>query len=371
MGSVRKRPAGAWEARWYGPDGRQHSVNFTTKGDATRHIRAMEGAKVRGDYVDQSLSRTPFSKVAEEWLETTRLLKPKTRDGYERIVHHHLIPEFGLTPVARINAAIIERFITRLDVSPGTARNVLRVLSPIMQYAVKGGMIARNPVADVTRPRSVKRGPEELQALSADQVRQLAEAVGPTSSTLVYFAAYTGLRAGEIAALQVKHVNLKNASVRVLGSFSTVNGKLEYGTPKNGRTRRVTMPSFLVRMVEEQVGGRAAGEYLFGGETPMRHANWYQRTYRPAVRRLVADGTWPEELAAFRFHDLRHTAASLAIHLGAHPKVIQERLGHSSITITLDRYGHLYEGHDEELLTKLDDLFEENAAVELPRRAAS
>ena len=99
-------------------------------------------------------------------------------------------------------------------------------------------------------------------------------------------------------------------------------------------------------------------DYVFGGgSTPRRHGNWYRRTFKPAVKQLVAEGTWPERLQGLRFHDLRHTCASLCIANGEHMKAISERLGHSSIAITMDRYGHLYEGHDEELVSRLDATF--------------
>jgi len=92
---------------------------------------------------------------------------------------------------------------------------------------------------------------------------------------------------------------------------------------------------------------------------PLRHGTYYGKHFRPAVRQLVKSGEWPESLSALRFHDLRHTAAALLIKQGTHPKAISERLGHSGIAITMDLYGHLYEGHDAELLEGLEKTFRE------------
>jgi len=89
----------------------------------------------------------------------------------------------------------------------------------------------------------------------------------------------------------------------------------------------------------------------------MRHGNFYGRHFRPAVRRLVESGRWPSRLADLRFHDLRHTAASLLIANGEHPKAVADRLGHSDIGITMNRYGHLYEGHAKEIADRLDETF--------------
>jgi hypothetical protein len=153
MGSVRKRSTGAWEARWSGPDGRQHSRICAGKTEARRHVRAMEGAVVRGDYLDPNLGRTLFRVVAEEWFETTVQRTPKTRAGYRHILDLHLLPTFGSQPVGRIDAAAIDRFTAGLTVAPATARNILRVLSPVLKYAVKARMIVRNPVEDAAKPK--------------------------------------------------------------------------------------------------------------------------------------------------------------------------------------------------------------------------
>jgi integrase len=106
----------------------------------------------------------------------------------------------------------------------------------------------------------------------------------------------------------------------------------------------------------------------------LRYGNFYRRVFKPAVggkpavlrtrgraARSAVPGALPEELSHFRFHDLRHTAASLAIAAGAHPKVISERLGHSSIAITMDRYGHLYKDQDEDLARRLDETYRKAA----------
>jgi integrase len=352
MGSVRKRPTGSWEARWYDAEGKQHSRNFKTKGDASRHIQAMEGAKVRGDYLDHRLGKTLFRTVAEEWLKTTVRLKPKTRVGYESILKTHLLPAFGGTPVARIDAARIAKFVAEMDVSPGTAGNVLRVLGPLMQHAVKARMIPRNPVPEANRPKVQRQhGGESLQVLTPQQVADVANEVGDSYRTLVLFAAYTGLRAGEIMALRVRDVNPLLRRVTVRESVSDVNGHLLIVTPQNGRTRTLPLAAFLVEPLERQMTGKTPDEFLFGNGTdrPLRHGNFYGRHFKPAVRRAL-----PAELHSLRFHDLRHTCASLLIHEGMHPLAVSRYLGHSSIQITMDRYGHLFPDEQDRLADALD-----------------
>ncbi len=314
----------------------------------------MEGAVVRGDYLDPNLGRTLFRIVAEEWYETTVQRTPKTRAGYRHILDHHLLPTFGGQPVGRIDAAAIDRFTSGLTVAPATARNILRVLSPVLKYAVKARMIVRNPVEDAAKPKVPRPNTDDVAFLTAAQVAELADAVEPRSRTLVLTAAYTGLRSGELVALRVRNVDLLNARLRVEGSVTDVGGILHPGMPKNGRTRIVALPAFLVKLLEEQMAGRGPDHYVFGTSTPHRHANWYRRTFRPAVERLVNDGTWPEDLRRLRFRDLRHTCAALLIANGEHPKAVQDRLGHSSITVTMDRYGKLYPGAESALADRLD-----------------
>lgn len=175
-----------------------------------------------------------------------------------------------------------------------------------------------------------------------EQIAVLADAVGNDYRTLVLFAAYTGLRAGEIAGLRVKDVDPLHRRVTVRESVSDVNGHLVVVTPKNGRTRTVPLARFLVGPLVDQGAGRAQEDFLFGpGDRPLRHGNFYARHFKPAVRRALLD-----ELSGLRFHDLRHTCASLLIHEGMHVVAVSRFIGHSAIQITVDRYGHLF--HDEQ-----------------------
>jgi integrase len=190
-------------------------------------------------------------------------------------------------------------------------------------------------------------------------VRQLADTITPQYRTLVLTAAYTGLRAGELAAFRVRDLDPLRRRIHVRESVADVGGKLHYGTPKNGKNREVAMPSFLADAIGEQVAGKDRDDLVFTGPNgaPLRQGNYYQRHYRPAVRQLVADGVWPQELEGLRFHDLRHTCAALMIKQGVHLKAMSARLGHSSISITGDTYGHLFDEHEDEIADHLDEAF--------------
>jgi len=187
--------------------------------------------------------------------------------------------------------------------------------------------------------------------LQPDEILRLAEAITPTFRVLVLFAAYTGLRAGEIDALRVGRLDLVRGTALVRESLADVKGKLVFGPTKTYAHRTARLPRFLCDELAGHLASRPhdPADLVFTTTTgrPIRHNLFYARHFKPAVIRA---GLPP----ALRFHDLRHTCAALLIAQGAHPKAIMERLGHSSIQVTLDRYGHLFPGLDEALTDGLE-----------------
>jgi len=200
--------------------------------------------------------------------------------------------------------------------------------------------------------------------LTTDEVFRLGEEIAhpprpqrhaarshPDYGLLVRFAAFTGLRAGEITALRMERVNLLRRWVEVAESASEVHGELLYGPPKTYARRRVELPASLAGELSEHSarGPQDGRSFAFtapeGG--PLRYMNFYRRHYKPAVARAGLD-------PRTRFHDLRHTAAAMMIAEGAHLLVVKERLGHSSIAVTADRYGHLYPSLEAALTGQLE-----------------
>jgi integrase len=364
MAFVEKRGPSRWRARYRGPNGRERSKTFDRRSDAERWLATEEADKARGTWIDPSLGRVTFAQWAEEWLGLQIALKPKTRVGYEGILRGHLLPAFGDWPLTAIEPIHAQRFVAELEASgagPRTVRNVYRVLSGIMRAAVVSRRIPSSPCVGVTLPRAANR---EMVVLAPDQIADLAAELDDVSAALVTFAAYTGLRWGEIAALRVGRVNLLRPSVDVLESATEAGQGIRFVNPKNGRTRTVSLPRSLASLLEPHVAGRESGELVFPARNggPMRHGQFYTRVFRPAVARAGLD-------QRLRFHDLRHTCAALLIAQGAHPRAIMERLGHSSITVTMDTYGHLLPSLDDALSAGLDSaLLGARAAYLRPER---
>ena len=352
MGHVRRARSGlGWEARYRDNRSKERARTFNTKREAEQFLARQSADIQRGDYLDPRLSRTTFREWADQWLATTVHLKPKTRVSYESILHARVLPEFGDARIAAIEQVDVRRFVARLAEGgdqPGTIRNTFNVVRLVFGTAAGSGAIRVNPCTGVRMPKSLRT---EMLFLSAAEVLQLAGAIGDPFGTLVTFAAYTGLRAGEIGALRVGRVNLQQGSIEVRESLADVKGKLVFGATKTYAHRTVRLPMFLTCELAVHLASRPSrpDDLVFPGPTgkPLRHNLFYVRHFKPAVVRAGLP-------AGLRFHDLRHTCAALLVAQGAHPKAIMERLGHSSIQVTLDRYGHLFPSLDESLTEGLE-----------------
>ena len=191
----------------------------------------------------------------------------------------------------------------------------------------------------------------EMRFLDHAEVSVLAGAIDPPYRAFVFLAAYGGLRLGEMGALRWSKVDLVQNRVRVIETLTDVNGHIEFGPPKTRNSvRTIALPAFVVRELRELMESEAAtpeGLVFHSPEGgPIRGSLFRRRFWAPAIK--AAD------LGPLRVHDLRHTAVSLWIAQGANPKQVAVRAGHSSVSVVLDRYGHLYPQHDDELMMALD-----------------
>jgi integrase len=368
MGSVRKDVRGSgWQARYRDRSGRQRTKILPSKADANRFLHAVETEVVRGTWTDPSLARMRFGVYAARWRESLSHVRPGTLSNIDSRLRRHIIPAFGDWPIGNIEPSDVRDFVAdqvALGLSPGTVAGTYHLLARILSTAEIDCLIPRTPCKGIELPRNGRH--QEMHFLGPAEVATLAETIEPRYRVLIYTAAYTGLRWGELAGLHVERCNLLRGSINVIEALTEVNGHVEVGPTKTGKTRAVSIPRFLRDLLGEHLAmyGSPGGFVFTSAEgTPLRRT-FYRRHYKPAVRRAGL----PEDL---RFHDLRHTCAALLIAQGAHPKEIQERLGHSTIRLTFDRYGHLLPSLDDRLREGLDRLWEEathpvGALVSLP-----
>lgn len=349
----RRKP---WRARYPAPNGKQPSRSFATKAEAQRWLRAEIRKIDQGEWVNPAGGRLRYADHATDWLTGLVGVKEKTKEGYQSLLRSRVLPEFGDRQLRHIRPADVRSWVASMvaeGLSASRTRQAHQVLQASLNQAVADGLISRNPSDDVKLP--TPRG-KEMTALTPEEVSRLATEAdkrSPGAGTLLTLLAYSGLRWGEAVALTVGSVNLLHRRVEVRASATEIGGRLVFGTPKNHRARTVVLPRSVVDRLAAHIANRSeiAGELVFTSPdgAPLRGSNFRARVWEPAKK--VALPNSPDTT----IHDLRHTAASLAISCGANIKAVQRMLGHKHASMTLDIYGHLYTDDLEDLADRLEE----------------
>lgn len=352
----RKRVDGSssWMVRYRTPDGSQRAESWPSRKDAKRRQRELEAAFTRRDWVDPRGSSMTVAEWCDMWLSSATGLRPRTREVYRGCVDRHIVPHIGNIPMGRLRPVDIQGWLADLeesDLAAASVHQVWRTLRRAMNVAVRLEVLQRDPTRSVDAPPA---GDSEMRALSADELATLADAIDPRSRGLVLVGGWCGLRLGELAGLRWRHVDLlrRTITVEVQVQAATGGGWAE-SSPKTKKGRRsVQLPRVVVEALEQHLeagfGEQGPDGYVFpspqGG--PLRASNWRRRTWAPATTAAGLEGLRP--------HDLRHTAATLAL-LAAkgNVKVVQERLGWSSIRL-FENYTHALRGAHEDLADELD-----------------
>jgi len=350
-----------FRARYQGLDGGERSKTFRRKGDADAFLASVETSKRRGEWVDPRRAKVPLEEWTARWLATTIHLKPKTRAGYDSLLRTHILPAFGKAPLGAIEPAEVASWVAGMaeqGLSASRIRQAYRVFSAALKAAVVSRYIVSTPCIGVRLPKPERR---EMRFLSAEQVRTLGESIQEPFDALVNLMAYGGLRWGEAAAVRRSRCDLLRSRIEVAESLSYVGGQFHFGPTKTYETRSVRLPPFLRDMLAQHLAtnpGPDPTALVFtqpdGG--PLRHWWFWHRIWAPAV----VSAHLP---AGLRIHDLRHTCAALLIAQGAHPKAIQTHLGHSTIQVTMDRYGHLFPDEMDRLAEGLEATYRAARAV--------
>jgi integrase len=275
-----------------------------------------------------------------------------------------LLPAIGGIRLQRLTPTDIQRGYNGFDrkPSPRTRRHIHRILKSALARAVEQQALTRNPADAIKRLPKVEREP--ITALTVDQTKRLLREIAHTTTywpTLLAVA--TGMRRGEILALRWKNVDLDAGVVRVIGSLEQTKAGLRFKSTKTEKARAVTLPKFAVeelkgwkRLQAERllkVGVRQSGSILVccreDGEPKQPESLTHEFTY--LVGRIM-------DFPRVRFHDLRHSHATQLLGSGVHPKIVQERLGHSTIAVTMDLYSHVSETMQSDATARLDRAYQ-------------
>lgn len=299
----------------------------------------------------------PTKITAGEWL--TRWLdvyvtnsskkKLRTQETYVSIVKKHLIPALGHIRLQKLQPADIQAYYNNSELSPSTLEQHHAVLHQALKVAMQNErLININPAAMVAeKPRGKKN--LDMQVWTDEEARRfLSEAKkrGIQCEAFYSTALETGMRKGELCGLKWEDVDLDNRLISVRRTLIKAGPDPVMGTPKTGRGRAITVSSGLARLLarhkaeQNEQRLRLGAMYhnhgfVFAKETgdPLQMNNFGQREFTQLIE---ASG-----VKKIRFHDLRHTCATLLLAHGTNPKIVQERLGHSNISMTLDRYSHV------------------------------
>ncbi|MFV1500806.1 tyrosine-type recombinase/integrase [Mycobacterium kansasii] len=308
---------------------------------------------MRGEYVAPSSARITVGQLGPAWLDRQRgHLKPSGYAVMETTWRLRVKPRWGNVALGDIRPTAVQQWFSELargtaDVKPIGASVIRRthyVLSQILADAVRDNMIAKNPTIDVKLPTTTRRRPLYL---THEQVGALATAAGGYDG-LVLLLAYTGLRWGEVVGLRVRDLDLLRKRATISENAVQSGKRIFVGTPKAHKQRTVPLPEFLVTYLARQCEGKERDDLLFPGDGDDGHlrrphptSGWFAKA--------VADSGIPRATP----HDLRHTAASLAVSAGANVKAVQKMLGHASAAMTLDIYADLFDDDLEAVATAL------------------
>jgi integrase len=340
-----------YRVRYRKPDHKQTDKRgFKTKRDAELFLASVEVGKARGEFIDATASRARISTLGADWLAQQSHLKPSSIRPVEIAWRLHVEPVWGTRSAADVRHSDVQAWVTTLGMRK-SATTVLRaygVLAAILDVAVKDRRISVNPARGVNLPRKTSK---EHVYLTHPQVVTLAENAGEAHRALVLLLAYTGLRWGEAIGLRVKDLDILRRRINVTVNAVEVGSEIKIGTPKTHKRRMVVYPAFLTQSLAKQCEGKSRDDLVFSDA----YGNHLRRT-------RVSDGSrsWfktaliKSGLEPMTLHDLRHTAASLAVSSGANVKAVQRMLGHASAAMTLDVYSELFDDDLEAVADRLD-----------------
>jgi integrase len=380
----RGKKQGTWTYQFAVPKGGGGRRYVTKGGYATKRDAEAALTEALAEHGQGNAAKVEPSKMAlaaflrDEWLSSLVSVKPTTRAGYEHLVDRHIVPHLGDVRLRDLTTAQVLAFYERLrtsgraratkdgrtGLSETTVHAVHVALGAALRHAVEAGQLRVSPVEQLprkARPRVAKSRRDEMRTWTAVEAQQfLAAASGDRFAALFDLALNTGLRRGELAALRWADVDMDRAVLAVRRNRVLVRYAVEAGTPKGGRARTVDLDPGTVAMLRSHRVRQSADRLAWGeawtdsGQVFTREDGTalHPQTLTWHLRRLTKLAGVP----AIRVHDLRHTHATLGLAAGVPPKVMQERLGHASVQITLDLYSHVVPGMQADAAARIGAL---------------
>lgn len=356
---VRRKNGAAYEVHWReAGTGVKKQRTFTVKREAERFAARVETDKMEGRPTTPLASRGPtVEQIVEASLAASaHRLKPGTLAGYRALYKAQIVPRFGAKRITQVSSQEIEAWVSDLvaaGLAPNTVHNHWVALNKLFGYSIRHRLAVHNPCAAVELPKNQTSETFAPVFLTAAQVEAVASDLDKTYplGTLIRFAGYTGLRAAEIAGLRVRDVRLDLGHIEVRQTIRRIGNRWVAGEPKSKQSRRdvpllnrALISELRAVLLANPNSGDSDALFWPGRANGSRRLDWTRpidvggvRTYYlvPAARRV-------EVAEHMRFHDLRHTAASLWLAAGFQPFQVSRWLGHASLELVGRVYGHLY-----------------------------
>jgi integrase len=374
-GTIKQRSKGTWTIWWdepRGQDGKRRQRNKTIKGtkkEAEARLREVLASLDTGSYVVPS--KQTVGDFFTRWLQdyAAHNVRARTLDGYRDIIKQHLVPAIGDITLTSLTPAHIQSYYSkalesgRLDgkggLSARTVKHHHRLLVEALGHALKWGLVVRNVALAVNPPKPVN---VEMHTLDNTSVHKLMEASRETPYyPLIHLALYTGMRRSELLGLRWKDVDLGMATVSIVQVMHKLrDGSIVFSEPKTAKSRRMVVltPTSALALKEHRKKREALADMLGKplSVDDLVFCNVDGTPLSPStVSHAFLDITRKAGIKNIRLHDLRHSHASLMLKQNVHPKIVQERLGHSTIAITLDLYSHITPGLQEAAALRFDE----------------
>jgi integrase len=360
-GTIGQRADGLWRASVM-VDGRRRYVSAKTEREALVRLDALRATLAVG--VEPAPAQLTVARFLDRWIETAGpALRPGTRRSYEGHVRLYINPAIGRVPLSKLTPAQVQKLLTDLQargLSPATVSLVRATLRRALGQAERWGLVARNVARLVDPPRAER---SEIRPLSEDQVRTFLEATRETREWPLYVLAIsTGLRQGELLGLRWTDLDLDAGTMAVRGSLQMIDHEPQLVETKTRRSARVVvLPRVAVTALREQRRQQledrlAAGQAWEGERWELVFLDLWGEPLRAwRVTKRYQSQLGGAALPRFRFHDLRHTAATVMLSRGVSPRVVMEALGHSTITTTMNIYAHVMEPQQRDAADRMDE----------------
>ncbi len=356
-----------------GPDGKRtfkYHSGYPTKRAAQQARTELLGALDHNSYVAPDKT-TVADYLRGQWLPGVQTrLRPGTWVEYRSKAETHLIPAIGQVPLQQLTTAMLNALYQQLLASgtgPRTVQYVHATIRKALNDAVRWGLLVRNPAhhASAPRPRSA-----EMRIWTADELRQFLACVhGDRLYAAWHLAALTGMRRGEVLGLRWADLDLDSGWLSVRQTLVVVDNHPQVSEPKTARSRRrIALDPDTIAALRAHHTAQAAERLAAGPAWPNHDLVFTRQDGDPLhpeyVRRRFDRRVARADLPRIRFHDLRHTHATLALQAGVHPKVVSERLGHTTVAMTLDVYSHAIPALQEDAAVAVADLITDTLVAE-------